>query len=320
MSRFRKSAVLGLVTLLMLALVFPSAVAVATDIPTGMGIRAYRYTAALAVDPPRVAGTEAELAAANQVADWFSVLGYEPEFQEFVYGKRGKESSQNVIASKPAMSTVIDPPLVIVGAHYDCVAAGLGADDNASGVGAMLEVAGRLADKDLPYDLVFIAFGAEEVGLKGSERYVCRMSEEDIARTIVMINFDSLIAGDVCYIHAGLNRLTAPRDAMLEIVNEFGLEIITHGTPKYPEGLTPNEFSDYSAFNKAGIPIVAFEATNWTVGNLDGYQQSAEFPYTFWHTPYDVLETIEFYRPGVPLDHLRDYTTLVYVYLLQLAE
>ena len=46
-------------------------------------------------------------------------------------------------------------------------AAGQGADDNASGVGVMLEVAERLAHYKIDYDVVFVAFGAEEAGLQG---------------------------------------------------------------------------------------------------------------------------------------------------------
>ena|GEM_PF-6286520 len=46
--------------------------------------------------------------------------------------------------------------------------AGAGADDNASGVAVMLEVAERLAHFKIDYDIVFVAFGAEEAGLRGS--------------------------------------------------------------------------------------------------------------------------------------------------------
>ena len=183
----------------------------------------------------------------------------------------------------------------------------------------MLEIVGRLADDELPYDLAIVAFGAEEVGLIGSNHFVSRMSKADLDRAIVMINFDSLIAGDFRYIHAGWNRETWARDAMLEIVDALDLGIITQpGLARYPAGLTPNGFSDYTAFNKKQIPIVAFESTNWSVGKFDGYQQTAEEPFEFWHTKDDVLATIESYHPGRPLEHLSAYTELVYTFLSEL--
>ncbi|HZL05195.1 MAG TPA: hypothetical protein VFE45_07215, partial [Coriobacteriia bacterium] len=88
---------------------------------------------------------------------------------------------------------------------------------------------------------------------------------------------------------------------------------------KYPSGFTPNGFSDYTAFNKARIPVVAFESTNWSVGDLDGYQQTVDDPYEFWHTEYDTLDTIESYHPGRPLEHLEAYSQLVYEFLLGMA-
>ena len=110
-----------------------------------------------------------------------------------------------------------------MGAHYDSVVAGNGADDNASGVGAMMEIAEEVAAYDRDYDVVFIAFGAEEVGLKGSAYYVGQMSQADKDRAVAMINFDSLAVGDIMYIHAGFNEKTGPRDAMLEIIDDLDL-------------------------------------------------------------------------------------------------
>ncbi len=315
MGRLRKLTALGLTTLLLVALAVPGALAVQPVVPTDMGTLAYAYTKELAV-APRVAGTDAERAAADTVAGWFEDAGYDPQLQPFTFGTAREFDSQNVIAYCP--TTLRRPgtrvPLVIVGAHYDSVAVGKGADDNASGVAAMLEVARRLKDHDLPYDIVFLAFGAEEVGLKGSAYYVRTMSATDKARAVAMINFDSLIVGDKLYIHAGLNDETWARDEMLTIVDELGLPIVTHECPKYPAGLTPNGFSDYTAFNQAGIPIVAFEATNWDIGDLDGYEQTEEFG-SFWHTPNDDLAIIETLLPGRPIERLEAYTTLVYVFL-----
>jgi alkaline phosphatase isozyme conversion protein len=62
-----------------------------------------------------------------------------------------------------------------------------------------------------------------------------------------------------------VNEKTWARDAMLRLIRLRRLPIgIQPGlNPDYPAGLTPDGFSDYTAFNDAGIPIVAFESTNY---------------------------------------------------------
>jgi alkaline phosphatase isozyme conversion protein len=324
----RRSTVLMLTFILAIGLVVPLAQAAPKLRPNNIGVLAYSYVEALSrvINPDgsetflkRVAGTPAELAAANQIKGWFRDAGLKAQFQPFTYGTTGK--SQNVVAFMPAAKKHKGgrTPLVIVGAHYDASPAGAGADDNASGVAVMLETAQRIA-KDRPeYDIVFVAFGAEEAGLIGSDYYVSQMSAKDKARTIAMINYDSLIVGDKLYIHAGANGKTGPRDAMLRVIKRQRLPIEMQPglNPDYPAGLTPDGFSDYTAFNQAGIPVVAFESTNWEIGDLDGYEQT-ELYGSFWHTANDNLTTIESLFPLRPIVRLEAYTELTVEYLKHL--
>ena len=145
---------------------------------------------------------------------------------------------------------------MIVGAHYDCVAAGAGADDNASGVAVMLEIAERIAKYKPEYDIVFVAFGAEEVGLKGSAYYVSQMSAADKARTIAMINFDSLIVGDKLYIHAGANEKTWARDEMLRLIRlrKLPIEMQPGLNPDYPAGLHSRRLQRLHRVQPGGNP------------------------------------------------------------------
>jgi Iap family predicted aminopeptidase len=198
------------------------------------------------------------------------------------------------------------------------VVAGNGADDNASGVGCLVEIAEAVAVHKRDYDIAFIVFGAEEAGLEGSYHYTSQMSESDKDRAVAMINFDSLIVGDKLYIHAGFNGKTGPRDAMLAIIDDLALPIETQPglNEHYPAGLTPDDFSDYTAFNQVGIPIVAFESTNWEIGDFDGYVQTEKYG-SFWHTGRDRLAIIEKRYPGRPMERLAAYTTLVEAYLEQ---
>ena len=68
------------------------------------------------------------------------------------------------------------PPLII-GAHYDAVPGTLGADDNASGVAVLLELARFFAANPLGYPLRLVAFDLEEYGLLGSQAYAHYLKE-----------------------------------------------------------------------------------------------------------------------------------------------
>jgi Zn-dependent M28 family amino/carboxypeptidase len=296
-------------------------VAVKPLLPNEMGAQAYARIEALTA-APRTAGTASELAAAEMVKAWFEGSGYSVAFQPFSYVRRGTTyNSQNVVAFSPAAKKpkAGPTPLVIIGAHYDASTAGRGADDNASGVAVMLEVAERIKKYRREYDVVFIAFGAEEVGLRGSNYYVSQMSDADVDRTIAMINFDSLIVGDKLYIHAGANEKAWARDEMLRLIrlHKLPIEMQPGLNPDYPAGFTPDGFSDYTAFNEAGIPIVAFESTNWEIGDLDGYEQTEAYG-SFWHTTNDDLAVIEELLPGRPMVRLEAYTRLVFEFLKHL--
>jgi hypothetical protein len=328
---YRSVLIVLAVMMVSLTLLAPTAAADKGLPPNEIGDTAYEYIDDLTriLNPDgtytnvlRQAGTDSEVAAAAKVFGWFEDAGYSPYLQPFTYERRGETyDSQNVVAFREAdLPRNTEPtPLVIVGAHYDAVTAGAGADDNASGVAVMLEVAERIAKYKIDYDLVFVAFGAEEVGLRGSFYYVDQMDPGDVSRAIVMINFDSLIVGDKLYIHAGFNEETWARDEMLRLIrlHKLPIEIQPGLHPDYPAGFTPDWFSDYTAFNQAGIPIVAFESTNWEIGDLDGYEQT-ETEGSFWHTPRDALEIIEDIFPGRPMVRLNAYTTLVFEFLKHL--
>lgn len=65
---------------------------------------------------------------------------------------------ENLIFSKQGASDRV----IVVGAHYDCVEQTFGTDDNASGVGVLLELASIYSTKESPYTIRFILFSAEE--------------------------------------------------------------------------------------------------------------------------------------------------------------
>ncbi|MGE5632022.1 MAG: M20/M25/M40 family metallo-hydrolase [Caulobacteraceae bacterium] len=260
-----------------------------------------------------------------------TVLGsyYDVEIQPFSAELRDKNDkvtdyvySANVIAVKTGLSG----KQIIVGAHYDSVdvKGSKGADDNSSGVAIMLEAAERLANMDTPYTIKFIAFGAEELGLKGSEYYVSQMNEEEIKNTVMMVNLDSCAVGDNMYVYGDEGEKGWGRELALSIARENGLNLQTNPglNSDYPKG-TAGDWSDHAPFKSAGIPYTYFEATNWELGELDGYTQVAlEYGDNgeIWHTKYDNMEYIEETFPGRISERLSTFSQVLTKLLLQSGE
>jgi Zn-dependent M28 family amino/carboxypeptidase len=86
--------------------------------------------------------------------------------------------------------------IIVVGAHYDSVAGSPGANDNASGVAALLELARLLAGTALPRSVRFVAFANEEAPFfygdeMGSNRYAARAQVQG-ERIVAMLSLETL--------------------------------------------------------------------------------------------------------------------------------
>ncbi len=153
---------------------------------------------------------------------------------------------------------------IVIGAHYDHLGRGgegslapdsteihNGADDNASGAAALVEVARQLAAHGpLARRIVFIAFTAEERGLLGSARYV-RHPAVPLEQTVAMLNMDMVgrLEGDNLIVH-GTGTATE-FDELLDRLNEpLGFKI-----SRQPGGFGP---SDHSSFYAKDIPVLHF--------------------------------------------------------------
>jgi Zn-dependent M28 family amino/carboxypeptidase len=91
------------------------------------------------------------------------------ELEGFGYVTHLQGPYRNVVAIPPKHTA---DGLVLVGAHYDSVPGTPGADDNASGVAALLECARLVANSDRCASTCFVAFNREEDGLLGSTDFV----------------------------------------------------------------------------------------------------------------------------------------------------
>lgn len=119
----------------------------------------------------------------QQLEQWGTVETH--EFQV-----RGK-THQNLILNLPARSPetkgkVLKParwsqkqlPPILIGAHYDAVPGTPGADDNATGVAVLLELARTIAAEPLKYPVRLVAFDMEEYGLLGSSQYAADLKQQ----------------------------------------------------------------------------------------------------------------------------------------------
>jgi hypothetical protein len=105
---------------------------------------------------------EALQAAADYVEDELTALGYAVTLDPVTHEGA---TFPNVVGVHEG--TTCPERVFVVGAHYDSVAATPGADDNASGVAGMLEIARALTDTSLPATVWFASFTMEENGLVG---------------------------------------------------------------------------------------------------------------------------------------------------------
>lgn len=264
------------------------------------GSLAEGYLTELSDAGARKAGTDQEVAAGEWIVKTLEDMGYEATLEPFTYEDEDGVShdSNNIIVEKAGNTD----KTVIVGAHYDSMTEGDGVDDNGSGVAVMLEAAKVLKDAETPQTLKFIFFGAEEEGLMGSTYHASQMSPDDISNTLLMINFDSLVAGDNAHVYGDGDENGKYRDRVLEIAIEKGLDLVTQPgeNPEYPAGTT-GDWSDHAPFKELGIPHIYFESTNWTLGEKDGYTQvdvTLGVNGEIWHTEFDKTKYIEENFPG----------------------
>ncbi len=202
--------------------------------------------------------------------------------------------ARNVLAVLPGTSPTLRDEYVVVGAHYDHLGHGgegslapdesavhNGADDNASGTAALIEIARRLQDGPRPErSVLFIAFTGEERGLWGSAYFVEEPTVplEDV---VAMLNLDMVgrVTDDALTIF-GVGT-AAEWERVIEAANAGLARPLRIATA--PDGYGP---SDHSSFYGKGIPVLhLFSNTHedyhrptddWEKINAEGLERVAD--------------------------------------------
>jgi Zn-dependent M28 family amino/carboxypeptidase len=127
-----------------------------------IGIRAWQDTDKLAL-------------AADYIEERFKEAGLAVSRQPFTYSDTEYYNVAGEVKGR-------DPGIFVIGAHYDTVAGSPGADDNASGVAGMLEMARLAAQSPIPLTVRFVAFCLEEPPVFRSSRMGSHAYAEGLKR------------------------------------------------------------------------------------------------------------------------------------------
>jgi len=197
-----------------------------------------------------------------------------------------KQRVQNVIAILRGSDPNLSNQYIVVGGHYDHLGFGgegsgsrmpdrneihYGADDNASGVSGVIELAEKLASEKekISRSVIFMAFDAEEMGLIGSKYFVENPLVE-LEDVVAMINFDMIgrLKPAKTVSVGGTGTSVESEEILKRLAKNSGLELRFS-----PEGFGP---SDHAAFYNKDIPV--FFISTGAHGD--------------YHTPEDTPETI----------------------------
>ena len=162
--------------------------------------------------------------------------------------------SQNVIAELPGREPRL--PALVLTAHHDTQCGNPGADDNASGVVALLALAQQLAGRPHRRTIRFISFGCEEQLSVGAAAYVQAHRAELRAHGLV-VNFDS-IASPLGHLELWRTGAEALGKFAITRLARAGVDVRTSGE------VTP--FFDTFPFNAGGVPSLCFYRSNFSGG------------------------------------------------------
>jgi hypothetical protein len=254
----------------------------------------------------RMTGSVGADSGAAYLARRFSQVGLQPAaggwFQSFTVGRDAPAArntqpgvlvGRNVVGILPGRDPVLRNQTVILGAHYDHLGLGgfgsldpdstglihNGADDNASGAAALIQVAARLAASPPARTVVFIAFSGEELGLLGSAYYV-KQPIYPLSGTMAMVNLDMVgrLRNGRLIVYGARSAKEFP--ALLDSLNWYaGFDLKAQG-----DGYGPSDHSSFYAAKKPVLHIFTdlhedYHRTtdDWQKVNYDGLKRVADF-------------------------------------------
>jgi aminopeptidase YwaD len=168
-----------------------------------------------------------------------------------------EKTSHNVIASLKPEKSLDSGKIVTIGAHHDSVPKAPGANDDASGVAAVLELARVFSKASVDTEVRFLTFGAEERGLIGSTYYVSNLPQNEIDRMVGHFQMDMVGAKAAGSNHPAGGLMMYTISGVKNFVTDLGAsaakETINETIPYGKLGR-----SDHQPFHNKGIPAALF--------------------------------------------------------------
>ncbi|MCB0374645.1 MAG: M20/M25/M40 family metallo-hydrolase, partial [Sinomicrobium sp.] len=255
----------------------------------------------------RYTGSEGEHKAAAYIVERFKALKLQPKgdkgtyFQEFSFTPRANPHQIPDTTAAPAEKITgtnvigyIDNKsntTVVIGAHYDHLGYGgegslyregkaihNGADDNASGVALLLDMASKLQRKNTANNYLFVAFSGEELGLLGSNYFV-KHATIPMDEVNYMLNFDMVgrLNEEKSLAVNGTGTSPVWESSLNGVSNDFTLVMKASGVGP----------SDHTSFYLNNIPVLHF-----FTGQHEDYHKPSDDSNTL---NYNGMETISGY-------------------------
>lgn len=213
----------------------------------------------------RKTGTRGAEMARTYIGERFKEIGLKPvpSLSEYEQVFTFKDKSGNPVTGKNMLAYLPGKTeeIMVISAHYDHV--GIikgqiynGADDNASGVAALLKFAEYYKHHKPNYTLVFAAFDAEEMGLRGSKAFVDQ-PPVPLEKVRLNLNMDMISHNDKGELYA-CGTFKYPELKKYFIISNPTIKVLLgHDDPKAGHDDWTDQ-SDQGSFNAKGIPFLYF--------------------------------------------------------------
>ena len=250
----------------------------------------------------------------NNVADYitseFMSYGYAPKVQLFTVNS---VEYKNVIVN---IGTEIKRPKIIIGAHYDAAGPFPGADDNASGVAGILELARILKGRRVYSPITIVAYSLEEPPFFGSESmgsFIHAKSEKEqsadieLMISLEMLGYYSEEENSQNY-PLGFLKLIYPSKAdFIAIVDQ----LFSNSAYKLKKALSKNMSLEVYSINAPSIvPGIDFSdhRNYWLHGfNAVMITDTAFLRYPYYHTDNDTIDKLNFDKMAEVVNGLIGY-------------
>lgn len=220
------------------------------------------------------------------VVSKFEELGYSAELQDFTFYGR---PARNAIfrRGEPRGNQLW------LAAHHD-YCAGLGAEDDATGLAVMLELARQFRDSPAAEHLVFASFDLEECNLKGSREYASGLSDSDFEGIQHLIALECLGSGKNLTICTSVANATSDAglvERLCDSSSSLGIKAVAADYDYFN--------SDHASFVNYGVRVAELASINFTRYSRsllrgDFVEKLESGAFSNAHMPYDLPERLDY--------------------------